>query len=71
LGFVNDHKGVLLDASKVQSLAQWSTPQSEPTHKKFFGGINVYRKSIPHFSHLVNPFHHLANQSTFIWNLAT
>jgi hypothetical protein len=69
LGFVIDQEGVCPDASKVQALAQWPAPQSMLALKSFLGGINFYRKFIPHFSQLAKPLHHLANQSTFLWTL--
>jgi hypothetical protein len=69
LGFIIDQEGVHPDASKVQALAQWPAPQSALALKIFLGGINFYRKFIPHFSQLAKPLHHLANQSTFLWTL--
>jgi hypothetical protein len=53
------------DASKVQALAQWPTPQSTLALKSFLSGINFYRKFIPHFSQLSNPIHHLVKSYHF------
>jgi hypothetical protein len=46
-------KGILLDPTKVQALAQWPMPTSTLQLKSFMGGINFYCKFVAHFSQLV------------------
>ncbi|KAK6212977.1 hypothetical protein QIS74_03097 [Colletotrichum tabaci] len=74
LGYVITRNGVKMEQSRVQAIAEWSTPTSIKDLQVFLGFCNFYRKFIAKYSAIVAPMTELLKgtdkKSIFTWSEA-
>lgn len=68
LGYVISPKGVAIDPSKVQVIANWPPPQSVKELRSFLGMAGYYRKFVKIFGLLSKPLTNLLKKGQqYIW----
>jgi hypothetical protein len=71
LGVIVSGQGLRMDPTKVEAIANWSTPTNLKEVQSFVGFVNFYRRFIKDFSKLAKPFTQLTRKDTvFVWNQA-
>lgn len=55
LGFVANFRGVEVDASKIDAIKNWSTPQFIGDVRSYHGLTSFYRRFVKWFSTIANP----------------
>ena len=69
LGFHVSPEGVTMDATKVNTILTWPSPQSCRDVQSFLGFANFYRWFICDFSHLAEPLTALTKaDAPFLWS---
>ena len=60
LGHVVGEEGISTDPTKINSILSWPVPGNTKELKRFLGLCSYYRRFIPGFSNIAQPFHWLA-----------
>ena len=69
LGFTVSSTGLIMDASKLNSILEWPTPTNIKDLQSFLGLCNYYRKFIKNFAKIMEPLRNLLKKNvTFIWD---
>lgn len=68
LGHVLSHKGVSVEAQKVEAIKNWPRPSSKKSVQSFLGLVNYYRRFIQNCSHIAKPLTELTKNVPFQWN---
>jgi len=68
LGFEYSVKGVKPTKEKIQTIQEWSVPQSAKDVRSFLGLANFYKRFVPKFADIAAPLTDLTgNKATFVW----
>ena len=65
LGYVVNKNGHKLDLVEVQALINMKPPKNKKQVRQFLGGVNFYRKTWEHQSHLLTPLSDLTKDVPF------
>lgn len=67
LGHIISGEGVAVDQDKIQTIQQWSLPDSVKALRRFLGLCGYYRRFVAHYASLAAPLTELLRKNAFIW----